>query len=70
MEVAIFKKTPSGRNLIGIWNGKSKARVVKDIKRAGVLTSGSYVAFTVSKSKKAFRIDGVPVNKVGFAFTH
>ncbi len=70
MEVAIFKKNKSGRSLVGIWSGKTKENVINEVKRAGVLSSGSYVAFSVSKNKNAFRIDNIPVNNSGKPFTH
>jgi len=70
VSVAIFKKTKSGRKLEGIWNGKSTRSVIRDVRRAGVLTSGEFVAFSISKSKKAFKIEGIPVNKKGIPFKH
>ena len=71
MEVAIFRKArndPTNRTLIGIWEGKSIKQVIREVKGAGVLSSGEYVAFKVVKG--GYEIDGVSVAKSGTPFKH
>ena len=73
VEVAIFKKSrgnPTNRTHIGTWRGNNVKQVIKEVKSAGVLSSGDYVAFKVSTNKSAFEIDGVKITSSGTPFTH
>ena len=59
VQVAIFRKgrkVPTNRTLITIERGKTTKKVIQNIKRAGVLSRGKFVAFRVSKNKKRQRI--------------
>ena len=68
---AFFKKTNSGRRLVATSSKSPSARkAIQDNKRAGVFSSGNFVAFRIVKDKKAYKIDGVPVSKKGIPFRH
>lgn len=75
VKIAIFRKernNPLNRKLVHVGNGKSTKAVIKSTQRAGVLTSGDYVAFRVCKSSnnKCFKISGISVTKKGVPFKH
>jgi len=71
VNIAIFrksKKNPTDRTLVFSGRGKTTSAVIKNVKRAGVLRSGNFVAFRIVKDKKAFKIDGIRVSKKGKPF--
>ncbi len=65
---AFFKKLPSGRRLVATSKAKTVKKAIQDNKRAGVFTSGNFVAFRIVKKKKAHKIDGIKVAKKGTPF--
>lgn len=70
MKVAFFKigRNPLDRKLVRIDRGSNKNKIIKENIRAGMFSRGTYVAFVVSKSKRAYKIDGVPVIYKGTSF--